>query len=1365
MLRRVYNWGVVFTVIILITGLAITTFWFYSVEIENIKSEKKHLLKKITDLKVSILNTWQSERLSEVRFIANNDQFGKLVNNYSSNPDKQKSEELDSWLSQLLKNHNYSGFLLYNTQKSKIHSNVEPLSLDDLKIEDNDIQDTLNLFYIQKAVSEPLYACISAPVKSAVKQTGFIVLIINLNENILSEIVSFAEFEFTGAMFFADESMENILTTGEHEFSNLTPKNNDILFIDSNEVVETLDEQEQNVLSYARKIKDTKWILISRLDLDLVFSSINSFSKLFLLTNFLLLFTSSVILYYLLKKKDLFTEAKIKSEEEKSQILEKKLNLFSENANDIIYVLDMDGNILECNNKALEIYGYSEEELLAKNIRDLKPENDLEITNYYLRKLEKKEKIRFETSQVRKDGTLIDVEVSASKIKVNDKEYIQSIVRDNTGRKRAERKILTLNRFYSLLSKTNQVIVKSSEKDLLYNNITDICTQYGKFSIAVIAEKKDSKYYITSISYRNLELDVNPWSTELVLGGEILLSLKNDARYVKRNIEQSDKFIKSIPFNEKVTLKSYAVLPISNNSDNHQDSLLALFHSRNSVFNNEEMSLLTELSHDVAFALRAMADAKNRAAYEKKLAANEKQLSNMLKNLPGMAYKCKNDENWTMLYISQGCEKLTGYKYDELLDNKIISFARVIHPNDRERVYEQVNLAIARKQQFELEYRIITKDRQIKWVSEKGLKTGDETEGEVIDGFIMDISDIKKAQETVKTSRDFYLHLLNILPNPIFRTNTEGKVDYVNDAWVIFTGASVDDTKGFGWLKNIYFEDYIKFRELYLKSTNLRQSYQYELRLKSAEGDYKWVDIMGIPYDDPNGEFSGYLGTIFDIDERKTSEEALDTSVKVYRELFDNNPQPMWVYDVASLRIISVNDAAVEAYQYSKFEFLKLSLLDLRPEAEIPRFLQSLKEHEESESWGESWIHKRRDGSELEVEIKSHSVPSEDSRKMRLVVATDVTERNLAFRLLKESEDRFKTIYETSSIGLFTSKSDGTIIMANPAFLTMMGYSSLRELTADSMNSPAFYNFESANYLREKVLEDGGFRGYETDWVNKNGEQLHIRLNVEIIEKDGETILEGTVEDITAKKEIERTLIIAKEEAERSVEMKSNFLAQMSHEIRTPVNVVINFVNLLKDRFPVEQLDEEVNFSFEAIDSAGHRIIRTVDMLLNMSEIQSGSYLPTKEQFDICNEVIYPLFREFKSFADEKGLELVITCNSDNCIVTGDMYGTKQIFSNIIDNAIKFTESGEIIISLQYNNDKFEVTVADSGIGIADDVIHKIFEPFVQEEEGYSRKYEGNGLGLTLVKNYCDLNKYEIFIESKKGEGTEVKIKIPKDKI
>ncbi|GJQ61228.1 MAG: hypothetical protein SCALA702_02810 [Melioribacteraceae bacterium] len=1356
--------GVVFAIFLLVIGITISTFWFYSVEIENIKSEKKHLLKKITDLKVSILNTWQKERLSEVRFIANNDQFGRLVNDYFSRPDRRKSGEIDSWLNQLLKNHNYSGYFLYDTDKSKFYSSVKPQYFDDIKIEENEIRDSLNLFYIQKTVSDPLYACISSPVRSSIDQTGFIVLIINLNENILPEIVSLAEFEYPGMMFFADEEMNNILLAGKPDSSYLTTKNKDHIYIDTNDVVETLDEEEQEVLSYSRKIKDTQWVLISRLRLDMVFSSINSFSRLFLIINFILLFAAGVILFYILKKKDLFTEAKIKAEEEKSKTLEKKLNLFSENANDIIYILDIEGNILECNQKAISTYGYSEEELLSMNIRQLKPVEELELTNYYIKQLQKKNKIRFETIHLGKDGRYIDVEISASKVKLNNKVYIQSIVRDNTERKKSERRVLTLNRFYSLLSKTNQTIIKCNDKTELFDRITKICTKYGKFAAAVIVEKDGEKFCLNSISCRHSDETDGMEMVEPVVGGEIILSLKNKSRFVKRNIEQKDEFIRSLSFSDDLKIQSYAVLPVVLDADESPDSFLALFRTGKAGFSREELNLLSELGDDLAYALKAISDANRKEAYEKKIEANEKRLSNMLKNLPGMAYKCKNDEYWTMLYISQGCEKLTGYKYDELLDNKITSFARIIHPNDRERIFEEVNLAIARKQQFDLEYRIITKDKQIKWVNEKGLRTYDEATGEVIEGFIMDVSDIKRAQETIRSSRDFYLYLFNIFPNPIFRTNSEGKVDYVNTAWINFTGSSVEETQGFGWLKNIYFEDYIKFREVYIKSTREKKPYEYELRLKSVNGDHKWVLVMGIPYNDPDGTYSGYLGTIFNIDERKKSEEALDASMKVYRELFDNNPQPMWVYEVASLKILSVNDAATETYQYTKDEFLKLTLLDLRPEREIRRFLQTLKEHELSETWSAGWIHKRKGGSELEVEIKSHEIPSNDEKKVRLVVATDVTERNLAFRLLKESEDKFKTIYETSSIGLFTAREDGTITMANPSFLKMMGYSSLTELTADSMTSPDFYNFTNANYLHEKVLEEGGFRGYETAWINKSGKEIYISLNVEIVEKEGESIFEGTVEDITTRKEIERTLIIAKEEAERSSELKSNFLAQMSHEIRTPINVLISFANLLKDKFPKEQIDDEVNFSFEAIDSSGHRIIRTVDMLLNMSQIQSGAYKPTREKFNLCQEIIYPLFREFKSFADEKGLTLDISCYSEDCTVTGDMYGTKQIFSHIIDNAIKFTNSGIIEISLDENENEYMMLIKDSGVGIADDAINKIFEPFVQEEEGYSRTYDGNGLGLTLVKKYCDLNNYEIIIKSIKNEGTEVKIVIPKDK-
>jgi len=240
-----------------------------------------------------------------------------------------------------------------------------------------------------------------------------------------------------------------------------------------------------------------------------------------------------------------------------------------------------------------------------------------------------------------------------------------------------------------------------------------------------------------------------------------------------------------------------------------------------------------------------------------------------------------------------------------------------------------------------------------------------------------------------------------------------------------------------------------------------------------------------------------------------------------------------------------------------------------------------------------------------------------------------------------------------------------------------------------------------------------------------------------------------------------KALVAAKELAERSDILKTEFLAQMSHEIRTPVNTILSFSSLLKESLQ-DKLDEELKDSFKIIDNGGRRLIRTIDLILNVSQIQSGNLTITPTKL-IITSILKDLMSEFAQEAKKKNISFTFKCENESVFINGDNYTIIQIFANLIHNAIKYTPKGNIGIEVKETKRKnVIVKVIDSGVGMHEEFLNKIFDPFSQEESGYTRKFEGTGLGLTLVRKYCELNNATINIESIKNEGSTFLVKFNK---
>ena len=373
---------------------------------------------------------------------------------------------------------------------------------------------------------------------------------------------------------------------------------------------------------------------------------------------------------------------------------------------------------------------------------------------------------------------------------------------------------------------------------------------------------------------------------------------------------------------------------------------------------------------------------------------------------------------------------------------------------------------------------------------------------------------------------------------------------------------------------------------------------------------------------------------------------------------------------------------------------------------------------------------------------------------------SDITENKEARKILEKSEKKYRSVVEQVREVIFQTDAEGKISFINPFWTEITGYSNEESLGKNLLD---YIHIEDRKYCVDQfvniIYQKKPFIRFTTRFNTKSNEHRWVEVNARMSYDEHKNILgtSGTVSDIHEIKLAEEELIIAKEKAEESDRLKSNFLAQVSHEIRSPLNIILSYNYMIREELQEKMKNDEFESAFDAINNSGKRLLRTIDLILNMSLLQAGKQDMKIKSLDV-NPILQNLVNEFTPIARKKNLDLKFKVDTKLPEVLGDEYTLTQAFQNLIDNAIKFTEHGFVEIKAVKNDGKVAVNFTDTGIGISESYIQRLFEPFSQEDDGYTRKFEGTGLGLALTKKYIELNSAELKVKSKKGEGTTFSI-------
>jgi PAS domain S-box-containing protein len=491
---------------------------------------------------------------------------------------------------------------------------------------------------------------------------------------------------------------------------------------------------------------------------------------------------------------------------------------------------------------------------------------------------------------------------------------------------------------------------------------------------------------------------------------------------------------------------------------------------------------------------------------------------------------------------------------------------------------------------------------------------------------------------------------------------------------------------------------------------------------------------------------------------REEAEQALKESEALYQSLVEGLPLNVLRKDPFG-RFIDANQRFCETLGRPLAEIIGKTDADFFPEEQAAKYRR---DDERVMATGESMevieSFFKPDGGKMYVQVLKAPVRGAHGRIVGVQgMFWDITQRMAAEEAVRQSDARFRTLVQSSVIGVFVARLDGSIVEANDEFLHIVGYSrddlTTGKLRWDSITPPEFHEAD-----RERVKQLATARTlppFEKEYLHKDGHRVPVLLGVTMLEGSATDCVCFAV-DIARQKQTEQELKAAKEAADLANEAKSQFLANMSHEVRTPMNAIIGMTELVLNT-PLQPKQAEY---LRMVLQSGEALLNVINDVLDFSKIESGKVELEHEPFAL-RDCVGDAVKSLALRAHEKKLELAIDIAPEvPDWLLGDAGRLRQIIINLVNNAIKFTHRGEIVVdvNLQELADgqaQLLFCVSDTGIGIPPEKLEKVFQAFEQADTSTTRQYGGTGLGLAIVRRYAGLMGGRAWVASAMGKGSE----------
>ncbi|MBP9803786.1 MAG: PAS domain S-box protein [Candidatus Accumulibacter sp.] len=826
-----------------------------------------------------------------------------------------------------------------------------------------------------------------------------------------------------------------------------------------------------------------------------------------------------------------------------------------------------------------------------------------------------------------------------------------------------------------------------------------------------------------------------------------------------------------------------------------------------------------------------------------------RQANLVVENSPAMLFRWRAEEGWPTVFVSHNVKQL-GYSLQELLEGAT-PFASLIHPDDLERVAREVQACSDNgSEHFEQEYRILTRDGATRWVDDHtAIERNAHGQVTHYQGIVIDISERKRAEMALSCANR-QLRMISECSQALIRTSHE--IDLLNAvcrivvevggyrmAWV---AACEDDRSprlrpvaqagnAGGGLDGADSDGAIAGEAIRSGRPCLIQDLANDPRYapwRARAAAHGHAALCTLPLQAGGrtlGALSIYAAVagVFDANEvallselagdlafgitalrtrseRDQADVALHESEARYRLLFDRNPHPMWLCDRETLAFLTVNDAAINNYGYSKEEFLRMTLLDLSPGEETPLLSEDVIAVEERGDYAGFGWHRRKDGSMIDVDIVAHAL-SFQGRQAELVLADDITERKRAEQALLQSELKYRELVENANSIILRLSPQGRITFINEFGLKFFGYAEEELLGRQVLGTIIPHAAGKGSSARPATLEDlchnpaGLDRGISEN-MRRGGERVWVAWTNKAIFDDGGRLLEvfSVGSDVTERKRVEDELQRYRDHleelvAERTAELRQamtqlvqaeklaalgNLVAGVAHELNTPLGNTRLVASLLAGQLREfanaleagtlrrAQVDGFLSRSREAVDLLERNSARAADLIGHFKQVAVDQSSARRRSFDLrqtVDEMLLSLRLTFKHTRHR--IEVDIPAGLEMDSYPGPL---EQVIANLVANSLGhgFVGIDEGLVELQaqaVDETRLLLRYVDNGVGIASGTVHRVFEPFFTTRLGRG----GSGLGLYIVYNLVTgVLGGTIEVASSPGHGVSFTLTLPR---